>query len=400
MTAVDLFAGPGGWDVAARDLGIDVTGIEIEPNACATRCAAGLPTIEGSVLDHLPWEIPAEGLIASPPCQTFSTAGKGAGRRALDEVLAGIKQLEADTEHELPEHVDRRTALVLEPLRWALLMHERGTPYRWVALEQVPTVLPVWQAAAEVLERAGYSVATGILNAEQYGVPQTRRRAVLVARLDGEARLPAPTHSRFYSRDRARLDDGVRSWVSMAEALGWDEHTGLAVRSNYGTGGDPAARGERSADEPAAVVTSKVGRNKWIMNAAGATGLAPRGEDEPAATITGKGTAAWVRSGNQIGATVRAVDEPAPALVFGARSNAVDWLDEHPPTRAELAATGHTVAPSGRAHMRRVSVDEAATLQTFPRDYPWQGNLGKRYEQIGNAVPPLLARAVLAEVTR
>lgn len=36
------------------------------------------------------------------------------------------------------------------------------------------------------------------------------------------------------------------------------------MRSNYGTGGDPAARGERAASEPASTVTSKVDRNKWV----------------------------------------------------------------------------------------------------------------------------------------
>lgn len=40
MRAVDIFAGPGGWDVAARDLGIDVVGIEIDDSACDTREAA------------------------------------------------------------------------------------------------------------------------------------------------------------------------------------------------------------------------------------------------------------------------------------------------------------------------------------------------------------------------
>jgi DNA (cytosine-5)-methyltransferase 1 len=386
ITATDLFAGPGGWDVAARDLGIEVVGLELDPNACATRRAAGLRTVEGSVLDYAPRHFLADGLIASPPCQTFSTAGLGAGRRALDDVLAAVKQLEADAGHAMPEHIDEKTAFVVEPLRWTLDAMDDGEPYRWLAFEQVPTVLPVWQAVGEVLERAGYSVAVGKLHAEQYGVPQTRSRAVLMARLDGEARLPEPTHSHYYPHAPAKLDEGVARWVTIAEALGWPEATGLAVRSNYGTGGDPAARGERSADAPAAVVTSKVGRNRWILNAAGATGLAPREVDEPSATITGKGTAAWVlRASNQEHAARRPGDAPAPTLLFGSRSNKVEWMP------SEIA---NDVSASGR----RVTVDEAAILQTFPPGYPWQGNLGKRYEQVGNAVPPLLARAVLEAV--
>ena len=48
-TAVDLCAGPGGWDVAARDLGMDVSGIEIDAATCRTRRAAGLRTFEADI---------------------------------------------------------------------------------------------------------------------------------------------------------------------------------------------------------------------------------------------------------------------------------------------------------------------------------------------------------------
>ncbi|WP_327205019.1 DNA cytosine methyltransferase [Rhodococcus aetherivorans] len=48
---VDLFAGPGGLDVAATWLGVPVVGIEWDANACATRRAAGLETQQGDVRD-------------------------------------------------------------------------------------------------------------------------------------------------------------------------------------------------------------------------------------------------------------------------------------------------------------------------------------------------------------
>jgi DNA (cytosine-5)-methyltransferase 1 len=47
----------------------------------------------------------------------------------------------------------------------------------------------------------------------------------------------------------------------------------------------------------------------------------------------------------------------------------------------------------------RVTVEEVAALQTFPADHPWQAVRTKAFQQIGNGIPPALARATLATAT-
>jgi len=264
---VDLFAGPGGLDVGAAWLGIPVTGIELDANACKTRSAAGLETIQDDVRAHGPSNFRDSTVLAGgPPCQTFTVAGAGSGRRALDAVIRRVAELEnsRDAESAPNEFADERTGLVFEPMRWALLALRASRPFSAIVLEQVPAVLPIWEAFGDVLERNGYGVAHGILRSEEFGVPQTRRRAILIARLDDRnVKLPTPTHQRFRKSVAAQgafeLPE-LQPCVSMAVAL--SRKTKFTVVSNYGSGGDPRNRGQRHSDEPSATVTGKIMRNR------------------------------------------------------------------------------------------------------------------------------------------
>ncbi|WP_433699178.1 DNA cytosine methyltransferase [Nocardiopsis sp. CA-288880] len=268
---VDLFAGPGGLDVAAEKLGIQTVGVEWDASACKTRRAAGLETVEGDVRNYGPSQFPRANVLAGgPPCQTFTVAGSGAGRRALDDVLHFVKRMVAredlrEIKKELSKMEDERTGLVLEPLRWTLeAIDKQETPYQAIILEQVPAVLPVWEAYAKALQNEGYSTDCGILHTEAYGVPQTRKRAVLIARFGSEpVSLPSPTH-RTYRKGvpREEGDMSLAPWRTMADAL--DRDSGFSVISNYGTGGDPKARGQRSSSEPSATVTGKISRNRVV----------------------------------------------------------------------------------------------------------------------------------------
>lgn len=263
---IDLFAGPGGLDVGATWLDIPVTGIEWDSNACATRHEAGLVTIENDVRNFGPSHFPeANVLTGGPPCQTFTVAGSGSGRRVLDQVIEQAENMAGHLGDGIPRggFADDRTGLVLEPLRWALLALEEGRPFDAIVLEQVPAVLPIWQVYGNILRRNGYGVDVGVLRTEEFGVPQTRRRAILIARRgrsNGEISLPVPTH-RAYRRGAVEQSAvSLRPWVSMGEAL--ERKSRFTVISNYGSGGNPRNRGQRRSDEPAATVTGKVMRNR------------------------------------------------------------------------------------------------------------------------------------------
>lgn len=122
--------------------------------------------------------------------------------------------------------------------------------------------------------------------------------------------------------------------------------------SNYGTGGDSTNRGERQSDEPSATVTSKFDRYRIYRN-----GLPNRN------------------------AARRPAPAPAPALAFGHDAASCGWEAEH----------GARTEPG----FLRITPSEAAILQSFSPDHPWRGNKGQVFQQIGNAIPPLLAEAVL-----
>lgn len=269
---VDLFAGPGGLDVAAHWLGLHVHGLEWDADACTTRRAAGLLTSEQDVRRSNPTDATfrTAGILAGgPPCQTYTVAGSGSGRKALEQVKTFAVRMEdadPDVADELKELADERTALVLEPLRWILEAHRDKAPFRTVVLEQVPTVRPVWKLYRDMLERLGYSACCGVLNTEEFGVPQTRRRAILIASYDRVVSLPRPTHVRYRKGVPAgdEASRGLKPWVSMGQALRGRAEP-FEVVSNYGTGGDPKNRGRRDSSMPAATVTGKIRRNRLLV---------------------------------------------------------------------------------------------------------------------------------------
>jgi DNA (cytosine-5)-methyltransferase 1 len=85
------------------------------------------------------------------------------------------------------------------------------------------------------------------------------------------------------------------------------------------------------------------------------------------------------------------MDQPAPTLVFANASNDVRLYP------AGTTQRGVQESAAGRSpDSRLITIPEASVLQSFPADYPWSGSRSKAGQQVGNAIPPLLAAHILA----
>ncbi|MFJ5546677.1 DNA cytosine methyltransferase [Streptomyces sp. NPDC093225] len=377
---LDLFAGPGGWGHALHVLGVRDVGLEWDEWACKTRSAAGQLTIRTDVAMYPAWIFAGrvKGFIASPPCQAWSMAGKRLGLVDQPLVHQAVTDLAIGRDSRdrlLAACRDPRSLLAAEPMRYLHALHQMGEP-EWIAMEEVPDVLPLWQQYAAILRGWGFSVWTGIINAADYGVPQTRKRAILLASRVRTAAPPEPTHAHL-PEPESLFGPGRHRWVSMAEALGWGatDRPVPTICAGGGPGGgpEPFPSGARKT------LTDARDRGAWKRHPA-STQVPP----SPAANSQW----AWsLRSNNQANATVRRADEPAGTLFFGHRANECTWV------AAPADATG-TGGPAPEPI--RITATEAGVLQSFPADYPWQGNKGQTFSQIGNAVPPRLAAHLLA----
>lgn len=366
MKAIELFAGAGGAALGLESAGIGHAALcEWDPHACATLRAAGLgPVVEGDVRDLDAIEAVAGSscdlLWSSFPCQAFSTAGKRLGA--------------SDERNGWPWTVD---ALDRFRPRWFLGENVRGLLCHTAAGCGNPLSCPRCYLDAVILPdlRARFAFAGyWLLDAADYGVPQHRRRVILWA---GPRPLAAPeaTHA-----DPATLAQGglfgprLLPWVSMGEALRL-----VGVRYTHRSHG---ARGvvDLDAGRPSPCIQAGSNRDNGLrVVAAGGTGEDRPRPINPAAPTSGtRGTAYLLRPAP----TVSAVGE---AKGSGPGGN---------PQKMQRASDALYLG-TGR---RRLTVEECAWLQDFPADHPWQGTKTARYRQVGNAVPPTLARVVAEAV--
>lgn len=347
MIGIDLFAGAGGMSLGARLAGIHVAlAIEIDTHAGKTYAKnhhgtkllnASVTTLTRKALR--PWTEKHDDLVifGGPPCQGFSWSN--ARTRSAS---------------------NRANWLFTEFLRIVEIVRPR-----WVVFENVQGIVDTAQGIfvrqlEDSFVRIGYATNSAKLNASHYGVPQNRTRYFLVASRDQlRFKFPKP------SKSRPTVDDALRDLPLLANGHSncWMEY-GATRPSKYARPLRSGATGSCNhlVTRNASFV---VERYKHV----------PQGgnwKSIPARLM--KNYADRMRCHTGI---YHRLTPNKPSIVIGNfRKNMLIHPTEN----------------------RGLSVREAARIQSFPDSYVFCGTIGFQQQQVGNAVPPLLAKAVFSQI--
>ena len=447
---LDLFSGCGGLSLGFQAAGFDIVGaVENDPDAAASHGLNFHPGVAAHAVARDITRLSPTGfcvelglggvadavdvIVGGPPCQAFARVGRS-------------KLREIDAHPQAFRH-DPRARLYLEYLRYV----EEFQPLA-LLMENVPDVLNhggqnLAEEICEVLRSKGYVAGYTLLNASHYGVPQMRERMILVAyrrELGLRATFPPPTHAialpaGYQSSRRVALRNVpelsvpgfVRSFVDTPSAPGGEPAvtarkalSDLPVLTDHLAG--LATRGVRRFDELLAYRSGPLGPYQRLMR--GWPGFKasdgvwdhvirylPRdwrifgrmtpGDQYPQAhalavlmfeeALVGlreegraprKGTRAW-----------KALQAAyVPPYDVGKFPNKWRKMEADRPARtlmAHLGKDGYSHIHYDSAQARTISVREAARLQSFPDGFAFSGAMNPAFRQIGNAVPPLLAKA-------
>lgn len=332
LAAVDLFSGIGGLSLGLRQAGFSIRGA-IESDKLA---------VEGYRENHRGvwvWHEEIQGvpvrdvlrrlclnkgqlplLAGCPPCEGFSRLRSKNGRHDVE---------------------DRRNDLIVEFERFAVGMR----PWT-IMLENVPGLAEDgrFEAFVETLDRMRYEVRWKVLDAADYGVPQRRKRLILIASRFAEPRFPSP------SPTRPSVADFIRGLPSV------------------GTSGDPAHDAEMQHSERIQELIRGIPTDGGSrLDLAIDQQLVCHRNFDGFKDVYGR--MAW--------------DARAPTITGGCAS----------------PSKGRFLHPE---EDRVISLREAALLQSFPPDYviPMQRGRYAAAELIGNALPPEMIRRIASPIRR
>ena len=270
-------------------------------------------------------------VIGGPPCQGFSQKGK---RKTIH-----------DERNFLFKYYVAVVGLVLP---------------KYFVMENVPNLLTAengyFREEIETLFNSmGYSIDYGVLNASNYGVPQNRKRAVIIGKFGSECpKLPVPQKKK------------VTIWDAISDLAYLESGEGDEVQ-NYRI--DAKSKYEKLMRRDSQVLYNHVATNHSKLALKRLSLIPPNSGKEvlPKEHLTKSiysGT--WTRMRK---------DEVSVTIT----------------TRFDTPSSGKFTHPFLN---RAITVREAARLQSFPDTFRFVGNKSSQMKQVGNAVPPLLAAAV------
>ena len=341
LTAVDVFAGGGGLTVGLKRAGFEVVAaIEIEEHAYATY-RANHPEVHALKRDVR--AISGRDLLA------------GLGRGRID-LLAGCPPCQGFTSLTSKyRRDDARDALVSEVARLARELRPRA-----IMMENVPGLKSrkgrhLYEGLWHDLEALGYQLADGILEVADYGVPQRRKRLVLLGGWGFRMELPRPSHSE-------RGEDGLAAWRTVRDAIG---HMGRPMMFNK-------AKEEDAVGELNWHVVRELSEKNMLRIRSVRAGETWESIPETLRPACHRG---GYRGFSNVYGRMR-WDRPSPTITGGC-------------TTFSKGRFGHPV------HDRTISVREAALLQTFPADYRFDTPyMEHACNVVGNALPCDFAEVV------
>lgn len=331
--------------MGARLSGVDVrAAVESHPSACLTYAAnhpgatvLGTDIAKVATINIGPRQEPLV-LFGGPPCQGFSTS-------------------------------NQRTRHADNPKNWLfrefLRMVETLKP-EWVVFENVTGILQTdggrfAESFREQLKAMGYRIAFGTLNAADFGCPQRRSRYIVIAALNSDPELPTPAPD-------VSLPTLWQAIGDLPELL-----NGAMVDELEYAGAPLSDYARRMRSELTKCTGHLVSRNADLIVARYAH--IPQGgnwRDVPGMMRDPVTDRRRYHSG-----IYKRLVQDAPSVVIG---NFRKNMLIHP------------------TQDRGLSVREAARLQSFPDNYVFRGSIGFQQQQVGNAVPPILAKAVFDKV--
>lgn len=291
---------------------------------------------------EIEWDTPlplSDVIVGGPPCQGFSSAGRKTPNDERNTLVAVFAHLVSR---------NRPKAFIFENVE-GFLTGDKG---RWVVDLLAPLV------------RAGYCISVRKVNAANYGVPQHRKRVIVVGGLGWLPGLPEPTHRAFGAPGSANIANDRPPALTVEQAL-----AGLPLAVAQGLTPEvsdhvfrtpsPEDAERISMLEPGQTMRD-LPKNLWH-----GTYL------RRANRRVSDGTPTERRGGAPAGMRRLRADEPSKAITSGASSEFVHPYED-----------------------RMLTLRECARLQTFGDEFEFSGTLAQRALQIGNAVPPKLAEAI------